>query len=174
MPYRPRGRPRIERPTATRNQLLRLTMWLATSMRSCQHDDGVPADRGPLTWAPVRLNVDNIVFDTSSLGAEVRMHGNFQVTTRDSLTRIERHGSWMICTVNQDRFRLLEAECQARGIATEHLCDLLPGWIAHNRRSGMERTTRFIKVRAHRGEPLNELADSQAAAAAESDSARSI
>jgi hypothetical protein len=65
---------------ATRNQLLRLTMWLATSMRSCQHD-GVPADRGPLTWAPVRLNVDNIVFDTSSLGAELRMHGNFQVTT---------------------------------------------------------------------------------------------
>jgi hypothetical protein len=36
--------------------------------------------------------------------------------------------------------------------------------------------TYFIKVRAHRGEPLrvNELADSLAVAAAESDSARSI
>ncbi len=43
-----------------------------------------------------------------------------------------------------------------------------------NRRAGREHTTRFIKVRAHRGEPLNELADSLAAAAAESDSARSI
>jgi hypothetical protein len=38
----------------------------------------------------------------------------------------------------------------------------------------MERNTRFIKVRAQRGEPLNELADSQAVAAAESDSARII
>ena len=56
---------------ATRNQLLRLTMWLAMSMRSCQHDDVamVPADRGPFTWATVRLNVDNIEFNTSSLGA---------------------------------------------------------------------------------------------------------
>jgi hypothetical protein len=35
-----------------------------------------------------------------------------------------------------------------------------------NRRAGRERTTRFIKVRAHRGEPLNELADSLAAAVA--------
>ncbi len=89
-----------------------------------------PADRGPLTWVPVRLNVDNIEFDTSSLGAEVRMHGTFQATMRDSLTRIERDGSW-ICTVNQCRFRVLEAECQARGIATDHLCYSLPCWIAH-------------------------------------------
>jgi hypothetical protein len=53
---------------ATRNQLLRLTMWLATSMRSFQREVTamVPADRSPLTWAPVRLNVDNIEFDTSS------------------------------------------------------------------------------------------------------------
>jgi hypothetical protein len=49
-------------------------------MRSCQHDAVamVPADRGPLTWAPVRLNVDTIEFDTSSLGADVRMHDTFQ------------------------------------------------------------------------------------------------
>jgi hypothetical protein len=93
----------------------------------------VPADRGPLIWAPVRLNVDNIKFSTSSLGAEVRMHGTLKATTRVSLTRNKRDGSW-IRTVNEDRFRLLEAECQhcqARGIAREHLCDSLPVWIAH-------------------------------------------
>jgi hypothetical protein len=36
------------------------------------------------------------------------------------------------------------------------------------------RTTRFIKVSAHRGEPLNELADALASEAAESDQVRSI
>ncbi len=43
-----------------------------------------------------------------------------------------------------------------------------------NRRAGTGCITRFIKVRAHRGEPLNELADLLAAEAAESDPARSI
>jgi ribonuclease HI len=43
-----------------------------------------------------------------------------------------------------------------------------------NRRAEAARITRFIKVRAHRGEPLNELADMLAGEAAESDPARSI
>jgi ribonuclease HI len=43
-----------------------------------------------------------------------------------------------------------------------------------NRRAETGCITRFIMVRAHRGEPLNELADSLAAEAAESDPARSI
>jgi hypothetical protein len=43
-----------------------------------------------------------------------------------------------------------------------------------NRRTETGRTTRFIKVRAHRGEPLNELADALASEAAESDPVRSI
>jgi ribonuclease HI len=117
---------------AERDQLLQLTMWLATSMRSCRDEDAemAPADRGPLAWVPVRLSVDNIEFDTSCLGTEVNMHGTFKLMTRDSLTRIERDGS-PIGTVNQGRFRLLEAECQARRIATEHLCESIPGWIAH-------------------------------------------
>ncbi len=38
-----------------------------------------------------------------------------------------------------------------------------------NRRAEMGRTTRFIKVKAHSGEPLNEAADVLAAAAAETD-----
>jgi hypothetical protein len=89
-----------------------------------------PVDHGPLTWAPVRLSMDNIEFDTSSLGAAVRMHCTFMATMRDSVTRIEKNSS-LICTVNQGLFSLLEAECQARGITTEHLCDSIPGWIAH-------------------------------------------
>jgi ribonuclease HI len=43
-----------------------------------------------------------------------------------------------------------------------------------NKRAEAGRRTRFIKVRAHRGEPLNEAADAMAAAAAESDPARSV
>ena len=43
-----------------------------------------------------------------------------------------------------------------------------------NKRAEAGRSTRFIKVRAHRGEPLNEAADALAAAAAESDPARSV
>jgi hypothetical protein len=70
---------------ATRDQLVYLTMWLATSIRSGRQDDVamVPAD-GLLTWAPVLLSRDNIDFDTSGLGAEVQMHG----TTKDSLTKM--------------------------------------------------------------------------------------
>ena len=43
-----------------------------------------------------------------------------------------------------------------------------------NARSASGSVTRFIKVRAHRGEPLNEAADALAAAAAESDPSRSL
>jgi hypothetical protein len=90
----------------------------------------VPADQGPLTWAPVLLSVSNIEFDDSCLRAEVLMHGSFTATSKDSLTRIERDGC-LIGIVTQGRFLLLEAEYQARGIATEYLCDSIPGWIAH-------------------------------------------
>ena len=43
-----------------------------------------------------------------------------------------------------------------------------------NKRTESGRATRFIKVRAHRGEPLNEKADALAAEAAESDPARPL
>jgi hypothetical protein len=43
-----------------------------------------------------------------------------------------------------------------------------------NRRAGLGRTTRFIKVKAHSGEPLNEAANALAAAAAETDPAREV
>jgi hypothetical protein len=34
---------------------------------------------------------------------------------------------------------LLEAECQARGIATEYLCDSIPTWIAHVEKHELKR-----------------------------------
>ncbi len=41
---------------ASQDQLLRLTLWLATSMTGRQDDVAVvPADQGPLTCAPARL-----------------------------------------------------------------------------------------------------------------------
>jgi hypothetical protein len=57
----------------------------------------------------------------------------YKVTTKDSCTKIERDGS-LIGTV-----RLLEAECQARGIATEYLCDSIPTWIAHVEKHELKR-----------------------------------
>jgi hypothetical protein len=51
---------------ASRDQLLRLTLLLATSMTGRQDDVVmVQADQGQLTWAPVRLSVSNIEFDDS-------------------------------------------------------------------------------------------------------------
>ncbi len=43
-----------------------------------------------------------------------------------------------------------------------------------NRCAEMGRTTRFIKVKAHSGEPLNEAADTLATAEAETDPARDV
>jgi hypothetical protein len=41
---------------ADRDTLLQLTIWLATSLRSCLDKDAIMAldDRGSLFWAPVR------------------------------------------------------------------------------------------------------------------------
>ncbi len=60
-------------------------------------------------WAPVRLSVNNVQFDDSCLDAEVRIYAAYKELTKDSCTKIERDGS-LIGTVNQCRFRLLEAE----------------------------------------------------------------
>jgi hypothetical protein len=116
---------------ASRDQLLCLTLWLATSMTGRQDDVAmVLAYQGPLTWAPVWLSVSNIEFDYSCLKAEVQMHSSFTATSKDSLNRIERDGG-LIGTVTQGRFLLLEAEYQAQGIAMEYQCYSIPGWIKH-------------------------------------------
>jgi hypothetical protein len=100
-------------------------------MWSCQDETVATAqvDQGPLTWAPVRLSVTNVQFDESCLDAEVKIYSAYKVTTKESCTKIELDGS-LIGTVNQCRFLLLEAECQARGIETEYLCDSISTWIA--------------------------------------------
>ncbi len=50
---------------ATRDQRLRLTIWLSASMLSCRDVAIAQVDQGPLTWAPVRLSVNNVKFDDS-------------------------------------------------------------------------------------------------------------
>jgi hypothetical protein len=77
---------------ATRDQLLRLTIWLAASMLSCRDVAIAQVDQGPLTWALVRLSVNNVQFDdtiTGQLDAEVRIHAAYKVTTNNSCTKIE-------------------------------------------------------------------------------------
>jgi hypothetical protein len=76
---------------------------------------------GPLSWVSVLLSEQNIEFDTSFLETDENRHGDFKLTTKDSLARIERDGS-LIGTINQGRLRLLEQECLVRQIATEYLC----------------------------------------------------
>jgi hypothetical protein len=62
---------------ASRDQLLQLT-WLAPSLRFCKDNDVVMVDRGPLTWAPVSLSTDRVVFDTSCLGTKTEHHDGGQ------------------------------------------------------------------------------------------------
>jgi hypothetical protein len=62
----------------------------------------------------------------------------YKVTTKYSCTKIELDGS-LIGTVNQCRFRLVEAEYQALGIATEYLYDSIPTWIAHVEKHELKR-----------------------------------
>jgi hypothetical protein len=96
--------------------------------------------------------VSHIEFDKCCLFAEVLMHCAFKVTTKDSLIRIEMDGI-LIGTVNQGRFRLLEAECQARGIATEYLCDSISTWIAHVEKHKLKRASDPISSGTDSGWP---------------------
>ncbi len=115
---------------ADREQLLKLALWLAPNMRSCRKDDTEMVDRGPLAWAPVRLETENVEFDTCCLGTTVETHGMWKVIHKDSLTQIEREGRLM-GIINQCRYRLLEAKCVIRQILIEYLCDYIPEGIAY-------------------------------------------
>jgi hypothetical protein len=50
-------------------------------------------DRGPLTWAPVSLSTDRVVFDKSCLGTETEHHDVWTVIHTDIVTRIELEGN---------------------------------------------------------------------------------
>jgi hypothetical protein len=124
---------------------MRLTLWLTTSMTGRQDDVAmVPADQGQLTLAPVRLSVSNIEFDDSCLGAEVHMHGSFTATSKYSLTRIERDGG-LIGTAASGSLR---PNTRPRGIASEYLCDSIPGWIAHVEKHEVTRGLRLTSILA--------------------------
>jgi len=117
---------------ASREQLLKLTKWLAPQLRPVMGEGMAAAQRdlNPLAWAPARLSRERVEFDTSGLDKNVKRHGNLQLTTQGGQTNIERDGI-LIGVVHQGRFRLLEEECQARDISIEHLCACVPEWIAH-------------------------------------------
>ena len=59
---------------ASREQLLKLTLGLAPTLRSCRDNDVVMVDRGPLAWEPVRLSTDNVFLDTNCLSRQVQRH----------------------------------------------------------------------------------------------------
>ncbi len=87
---------------------------VAPSLWSCQDDDAPMADGFLLTWEPVRLSADRVEFDSTCLGAEVEVQDGWTVTHLDSTTQIKGEGDLRV-TVAQGRYRLLEAECSARG-----------------------------------------------------------
>ena len=74
-------------------------------------------DRGPLAWAPVRLEAENVEFVTSCPRTTVETHGpgprGCGKFYKDSLTRIEQEGRVMGIIIHS-RYRLLEAECVIR------------------------------------------------------------
>ncbi len=87
------------------------------------------------------------------------------VATNGSLKRVGTMGTAMVS--KDDRLPLPLHRHPVRQLLV-HVIKLI------NRRAETGRTTRFIKVRAHRGEPLNKLADALASEAPESDQVQSI
>jgi hypothetical protein len=67
---------------AASDQLLTLVLWFAPSIRPCRNVHAEMVDRGQLAWAPVRLETENVEFDTGCLGVWGVIH-------KDSQTRIE-------------------------------------------------------------------------------------
>jgi len=115
---------------AEREVLLPLTIWLASTLRSKGTGDARMADRGPLTWAPIQLSTERVVFDTSCLEGTSETHGGYVCTAKDSVVRIERDGH-LRALVNQGRFKFLAAECVHRNIDIEFLCEGMPAWVSH-------------------------------------------
>ncbi len=67
-----------------------LVLWLAPSLRPCRNVDAEMVDWGPLAWAPVRLELENVEFDTGCLETEEETHREWEVIHKDSQTRIAR------------------------------------------------------------------------------------
>ena len=123
---------------AERTNLLALTLWLAPTLRTRVDEDLVMADRGPISWASIRLSTDMIEFNDDCLQTDVESHGEFEITSRDGLSRIERGGQ-LVCIVNQGRLGLLTDECAPRGIDLEYVLESIPEWVAYVERQEMSR-----------------------------------
>jgi hypothetical protein len=55
----------VQYADALLEQLLCLTLWLATSMRSGRHDVAMVPAKGQLIWAQVKLSMDKVGFDSA-------------------------------------------------------------------------------------------------------------
>ena len=92
------------------NSLLSRTIWLASTLRSKGTKDARMADRDPLTWAPIQLSTQRVVFDTSCMESVSETHGGYVCTAKDSVIRVESDGR-LKALVNQGRldYSLLSA-----------------------------------------------------------------
>ena len=132
---------------AERANLLALMLWLAPTLRTRRDEDLAMADRGPISWASIRLGMDRIEFNDDCLQPDVQSHGAFEITSRDGLSRIERDGQ-LVCIVNQGRLGLLTAECAPRGIDVEYVYESIQGWVAYVERHKKEQRLRIAPVLA--------------------------
>jgi len=115
---------------AERAILLKLTLWLAPTLRTRRVEDLANSDCCPMSWASVRLSMDKIEFNDDCLQPDIQSHGAFEITSRDGLSRIEREGQ-LVCTINQGRLGLLTAECAPRGIDLGYVYDSIQAWVAY-------------------------------------------
>ena len=83
------------------------------------------AVRDSLTWAPIQLSTELVVFDTSCLECVSETHGGYVCTAKDSVIRVESNGH-LRALVNQGRFKFLASECARRNIGLEFLCEGIP------------------------------------------------
>jgi hypothetical protein len=115
---------------AERTNLLALTLWLAPTLRTRVDEDPAMADRGPISWASVRLSTDRIELNDDCLQPDVQSHGSFKITSRDGRSRIEREVQ-LVCILNQGRLWLLTDKCAPRGFNLEYVYDSIQGWAAY-------------------------------------------
>ena len=110
-------------PETATDVLLDLLLAVAPYLRSTSMDQEME-DRGPLTWAPVRLlpAAAEVLLNDSTAGSTDS--GSYRIRTLDGLVLVERGGQH-VGTVKQCRFGLLATAC-----GKEELCGALPAWIA--------------------------------------------
>ena len=78
---------------------------------SAEVDADMRDDQNPLTWPPVRLSTERVVFQIADGTAKTEIHGPYQVEIRDGLTRVMKadrhvvtssHGQWALLVAGYD------------------------------------------------------------------------